>query len=197
MKGTKDVGITYSRQSDETLINRFYGYVDADHAADVDNCKSVGGYVLMLNGGAISWSSRKIQVVAISSFESDWYSASMCGCEKALRCLMEEIGFPQGPLTLLFEDNEVCIYSSEADRPMNPCSKHIDTWIFKLKEFVQEGTLKLIKVTSDCQMADNLTKTLPKIGVDMARSMMSGEEAARQARSRVAAARRSFLGILT
>lgn len=77
---------------------------------------------------------------------------------------------------------------------MNPCSKHIDIRIFKLKEFVQEGTLKLVKVTSDRQMADNLTKPLHKIGVDMARAVMSGEEAARQARARAAATSRTFLG---
>ena len=35
----------------------------------------------MLNGAAITWANRKIKVVAISSFESEWYSASIAGCE--------------------------------------------------------------------------------------------------------------------
>ena len=189
LKGTKDVGITYSKQ-DEGLANKLFGYVDADHASDADDRKSVGGYVLMLNGGAVSWSSRKIKVVAISSFESEWYSASIAGCEvKALRRLLEEIGYEQKEPTSLFEDNASCIFSSEADRPMNPCSKHIDIRVFKLKEFVQEGTLKLVKVASERQVADNLTKALHKVGVDMARSIMSGEEAAREGVARARAAR--------
>ncbi len=70
--------VKYSKQAPE-LANRLFGYVDADHASDSDDSKSVGGYVLMLNGAAISWSSRKIKVVAISSFESEWYSASIVG----------------------------------------------------------------------------------------------------------------------
>lgn len=149
----------------------------------------------MLNGGAISWSSRKIKVVAISSFESEWYSASICGCEvKAMRRLLEEMGYPQSAPTTLFEDNAACIYSSEADRPMNPCSKHINIRVFKLKEFVQEGTLKLVKVATERQMADNLTKPLHKIGVDMARAVMSGEEAVRQARARAASSSRTLFG---
>jgi hypothetical protein len=49
LKGTKDIGITYSRQTDPKLANKLIGWVDADHAADVDDRKSVGGYVLMLN----------------------------------------------------------------------------------------------------------------------------------------------------
>ena len=147
----------------------------------------------MLNGGAISWSSRKIKVVAISSFESEWYSASIAGCEvKAMRRLLEEIGYEQKEPTSLFEDNASCIYSSEADKPMNPCSKHIDIRVFKLKEFVQEGTLKLVKVSSERQVADNLTKPLHKVGVDMARSIMSGEEAAQEARGRAARTRAYF-----
>jgi hypothetical protein len=194
LKGTKDVGITYSRQADQHNANRLFSYVDADHAADADDSKSVGCYVLMLNGGAVSWSSRKIKVVAISSFESEWYSASIAGCEvQSLRRLLEELGFSQEEPTTLFEDNAGCIYSSEVDRPMNPCSKHIDTSIFKLKEFVQEGTLKLVKVTSHRQVADNLTKPLYKVRVEMARTIMSGEEAAHQART-AAARRRALLG---
>jgi hypothetical protein len=80
LKGTSNVGLTYTKQPKQ-LANRLYGYVDADHASDSDDRKSVGGYVLMLGGAAISWSSRKIKVVAISSFESEWYSASICGCK--------------------------------------------------------------------------------------------------------------------
>jgi hypothetical protein len=72
----------------EKMANRLFGYVDADHAADKDDRKSVtvtvtvtgnllntkvltlvsrrcvGGHVLILNGGAICWASRKIKVVA-------------------------------------------------------------------------------------------------------------------------------------
>lgn len=147
----------------------------------------------MLNGGAVSWSSRKIKVVAISSFESEWYSASICGCEvKAMRRLLEEVGFAQPEPTPLFEDNAACIFSSDADKPMNPCSKHIDIRVFKLKEFVKEGTLKLIKVSSERQVADNLTKPLHRVGVDMARAIMSGEESARDARAQAARKRALF-----
>lgn len=147
----------------------------------------------MLNGGAISWASRKIKVVAVSSFESEWYSASICGLEiKAMRRLLEEMGYNQHEPTSLFEDNAACIYSSEADRPMNPCSKHIDIRVFKLKEFVSEGTLQLVKVPSARQVADNLTKPLGYEGVEMARGIMSGEESAHAARVHASRGRALF-----
>jgi hypothetical protein len=99
-----------------------------------------------------------------------------------MRRLLEEMGYAQSEQTSLLEDNTACIYSSEVDRPMNPCSKHIETRVFKLKEFVSEGTLKLVKVASVRQVADNLTKPLAAPGIEMARGIMSGEESAHSTR---------------
>jgi hypothetical protein len=65
------------------------------------------------------------------------------------------------------------------NKPMNPRSKHIDIRVFKLKEFVKDGIMTLVKVESEKQVADNLTKPLPKAGVMLARGIMSGSEAAR------------------
>ena len=175
LKGTSKVGLTYSKQTQPELVNRLYGYVDADHASDSDDRRSVGGYVLMLGGAAVSWSSRKIKVVALSSFESEWYSASICGCEvTVVRRILEEIGYAQGASTKIMEDNAACIYSSMDNKPMNPRSKHIDTRVFKLKEFVRDGIMTLVKIGTDKQVADNLTKPLHHVGVEMARSVMSG-----------------------
>ena len=72
------------------------------------------------------------------------------------------------------EDNAARIYSSMDNKPMNPRSKHIDTRVFKLKEFVKDGIMVLVKVDSEKQVADNLTKPLPVVGVQMAREDMSG-----------------------
>ena len=174
LKATKDQKLIYSKR-DSAEANRLYGYVDADHAGSQDDRKSVGGYVLMLNGAAISWSSRKIKVVSISSFESEWYSASICGCEiVVLRRLLEEIRFAQSEPTVLFEDNAACIHTATNDKSMNPRSKHIDVRIFKLKEFVQDGVLHLNKVESVHNIADCMTKSLGREAVEPARSYMMG-----------------------
>jgi hypothetical protein len=51
--------------------------------------------------------------------------------------------------------------------------------VFKLKEFVKDGIMSLVKIESEKQVADNLTKPLPQAGVTLARGVMSGLEAAR------------------
>ena len=174
LKATKHQKLIYSKQGPEQA-NKLYGYVDADHAGCQDDRKSVGGYVLMLNGGAVSWSSRKIKVVSISSFESEWYSASICGCEIAvLRRLLEEIDFGQTGPTVLFEDNAACVHVATSQKAMNPRSKHIDVRVFKLKEFVEEKILQLNKVESIHNIADCLTKALGRDPVQTARDYMMG-----------------------
>lgn len=64
------------------------------------------------------------------------------------------------------------------DWPMNQRSKHINTRVFKLKEFVVAGVMGSVKIESEQQVADNLTKPPPKAGVELARGIMSGKEAA-------------------
>ena len=57
LKGTKDVGITYSKQADEKIATRLFGYVDADHASDLDDRKSV----VLLRALAQQWSRQLVE----------------------------------------------------------------------------------------------------------------------------------------
>ena len=129
---------------------------------------------MLLNNGPISWSSKKIKVTSLSSFESEWYSASICGCEvEALRRLLDDLGYTQRSPTVLFEDNAACIYSSDPDRPMSSRSKHIDTRVYRLRDLVRDGVLKLVKVGTGEQMADGMTKALPAPAIADFRRLMS------------------------
>jgi hypothetical protein len=55
--GTKEMGLMYGGKGKQDLT----GFVDSDFAGDVDSRKSTTGFVFMLNGGAVSWGSKKQQ----------------------------------------------------------------------------------------------------------------------------------------
>ena len=74
LKGTIDLGITYSNFNNEN--NDLLGYSDSDWGGDKETRKSTTGYVFMYANAAISWSSRKQQTVALSSTEAEY----MAGC---------------------------------------------------------------------------------------------------------------------
>ena len=56
LKGTLDDVLRYGGSYSNLQV---VGYCDADYAGDIDSRKSTTGYVFLLNGGAISWNSKK------------------------------------------------------------------------------------------------------------------------------------------
>eukprot|EP00961_Rhodomonas_salina_P189290 2553872-Rhodomonas_salina.1 len=60
LKGTKTKKLTYTQQSSD-MANSLYCYTDSDHAGNLDTRCSVTGYVVMLNGAAVSWQSTRQQ----------------------------------------------------------------------------------------------------------------------------------------
>jgi len=68
----------------------------------------------MMNGGPISWKSRRQDHVSLSTSEAKFVAASQAG-QKAiyLRETLTDLGFSQTKATLLYEDNLVCVAMSE------------------------------------------------------------------------------------
>ena len=72
------------------------GYTDSDWANDCADRKSQGGNVFILNNGAISWQSRKQDLVASSTTEAEYIACSEASREaRWLRKLQRDIdGIP-------------------------------------------------------------------------------------------------------
>ena len=86
--------------------NLLWVYADADYTGDPDMCRSVTGYVVMMDGGAISWSSTRQAVVALSSSDAELYTASNCVYDISHMCMvMDQLGYPQTEPTVMFKDN--------------------------------------------------------------------------------------------
>ena len=66
LKGTLDYGITYGTA--EGLV----GYTDADWASDSETRRLLGAYVFLLYGGAVSWTSKRQQSIALLSCEAEY-----------------------------------------------------------------------------------------------------------------------------
>ena len=57
------------------------GFSDSDYVGDLDDRKSTFGAVFMLNSGAISWSSKKQQIVTLSTTEAEFVTAASSSCQ--------------------------------------------------------------------------------------------------------------------
>eukprot|EP00961_Rhodomonas_salina_P276633 3737824-Rhodomonas_salina.1 len=60
LKGLKSQKLTYTRQP-VAKANQLICYADSDHTGNPDTRCSVTGYVVLLNGAAVSWQSTRQQ----------------------------------------------------------------------------------------------------------------------------------------
>ncbi|XP_031776864.1 secreted RxLR effector protein 161-like [Nasonia vitripennis] len=77
LQKTKDLCLQYSQDKNSNLI----GYCDASHGCDGHDARSVSGYIFIMQGGAVSWNSRRQQTVALSSTEAEYLSLTAAAQE--------------------------------------------------------------------------------------------------------------------
>jgi hypothetical protein len=70
LAATVTCGLTYGSGGPELRA-----YCDADYAGDIDLRRSTTGYVFVMHGGAVSWSSRLQATVAASTVEAEYMGA--------------------------------------------------------------------------------------------------------------------------
>ena len=138
------------------------GYANADWAADKNDHCSLTGYVYMMNGGAISWSSCKQHSTAQSSTEAEYMAGAHAAKEAAwIRIFLLEIGEAQSSPTHLMMDNQSAMALAK-NPEFHSRTKHIDVHYHFLHEKIAEEELALDYIPTGEQIADALTKGLPK-----------------------------------
>ena len=71
LKGTKELKLTYGENRKGGLV----GYVDADGVSQ-EHRHAISGYVVIIDGGAVSWCSKKQELVTLSMMEAEYVSAT-------------------------------------------------------------------------------------------------------------------------
>lgn len=90
--GTSDFGLWYSSTTSYNLV----GFNDSDWASSIDDKKSTSAYVFNLGSAAISWSSKKQDVVALSSSKAEYVVVTSATCQAVwLRKLLVDIEHEQ------------------------------------------------------------------------------------------------------
>uniref|UniRef100_A0A2N9F9A0 CCHC-type domain-containing protein n=1 Tax=Fagus sylvatica TaxID=28930 RepID=A0A2N9F9A0_FAGSY len=94
LKGTAEHEILFSRQ---LRTNSVVGYVDADYVGEVDDRRSITGYVFTLSGGPICWKSTLQSIVAMSTTKAEYMAVAEAAKEALwLKGLVKELGLNQG-----------------------------------------------------------------------------------------------------
>jgi hypothetical protein len=75
IKGTMDYKLQYGSHPHPTA---FASFSDANFAGDADSAKLTTGFVLLMGGGAVSWSSKLQSRVARSTTEAELIAGESC-----------------------------------------------------------------------------------------------------------------------
>ena len=172
LRGNPDQGIIYKPNE-----HSFEVYADADFCGlwdksiaqeDPVTAKSRTGYLVMYAGCPIIWESQLQPEIAQSVTESEYISLSQCLRQTIpLMRLVDEIKakleIPMDTIPKvkckLFEDNSGAVELANVPK-MRPRTKHINTKYHHFRSYVAKGFIKVLKIGTEEQLADILTKNL-------------------------------------
>lgn len=136
-------------------------YVDADWGSNVDNRKSISGYIIYLGSSPIIWRSKQQKgKPATSSCEAEYISLSNVLNEMVwLKTFLTELGFNVPTPIPIYCDNK-----SAKDLAYNPVhhdrTKHIDIAYHRIREFIVDGTVIIEHIPTANNPADIFTKNV-------------------------------------
>lgn len=158
LAGTSTHGIYYSAKNKLLL----QAYSDADWAGDVDDFVSTNAYIVYLGKHPISWSSKKQNGVARSSTEAEYRAVANTASELAWICnVLTDLGVAVPTAPFVFCDNIGATFLCP-NPVLHSRMKHIALDYHFVRGQVQRGTLRVSHVNTRDQLADTLTKPLPR-----------------------------------
>uniref|UniRef100_A0AAV1UQN3 Integrase catalytic domain-containing protein n=1 Tax=Peronospora matthiolae TaxID=2874970 RepID=A0AAV1UQN3_9STRA len=160
LKGTTALKLIMTPVHDASSPITLEAYSDADYAADKSDRKSLTGSVVLVNGMAVSWASRKQGGVTLSTMEAEFVAASETARELlGIREMLGEVGMAPELTMTLHVDNQAAIRQLDGEATSMK-AKHIDVRVKFVCDFVRRGVIKAQYVHTDEQLADALTKAL-------------------------------------
>ena len=137
------------------------GYTNADFSVDVDDRKSISGYVYLFGGIAVSWLSKKQGCVAKYTMKAENISFSTMVNEAVwIKQFVEslKLGIPNRPIDV-FCNNKFAILLIKSGANCSK-GKHIETNYHYIQDLVEMGEIWVWFIPLSEMVADPMTKGL-------------------------------------
>ncbi len=137
-------------------------FVDADHAGNLATRRSHTGIIIFCNRAPIIWFSKCQNTVETSTFGSEFIAARIAvELVESLRYKLRMFGIPvDGPANMYCDHGSVVTNATKPESMLK--KKHNAIAYHKVREAVAQGTIRIAKEDSKTNLADILTKPLPR-----------------------------------
>ena len=170
LKGTRDKGFIMKPDKEKGLEV----YVDADFsgnwwkedALDEATARSRHGYIIKFMNCPLVWKSQLQHEIALSSTENE-YTGLSYALREAIPIMdllkeMASMGFissytPPEIKCKVFEDNSGALHMANVHK-YRPRTKHLNIKLHHFRQYVNDGSIKIVAIGSEEQQADYLTK---------------------------------------
>ena len=155
LKGTKNYKLTL-RINHNSLL----GYADVDWASQ-DHRHSISVYIFQINGGSISWSCQKQNIVTLSSTEAEFIVLTHAMKEAlCLQHFITEVIQPLKSPIRLYSDDQSAITITYGNQ-QHARTKYFDKWHYFLHDTIENSQIMIEYLPTKKMLADILTKGLP------------------------------------
>ncbi|KAE8710415.1 Retrovirus-related Pol polyprotein from transposon TNT 1-94 [Hibiscus syriacus] len=153
LRGTTNKALCF--KGGDTILT---SYVDADLAGNIDIRRSTTGYIYTLGGTTVSWVSQLQKIVALSTTEAEYVAVTDASKEMVwLQSFLEELGKKQENNVLYCNSQSVIHLAKNSS--FHSRTKHIQLRYHFIRSLLEDGILKLEKISGAQNPADMLTKT--------------------------------------
>jgi hypothetical protein len=162
-----------------------------------DSALSRTGFIITFCGAPIYWKSKLQTEIALSTTEAEYHALSSCLRELIpMRAILKELStqfvkfeladsttttrsfeskhVKNLPASTVHEDNAGCVVLAQADDQYRPRTKHISIKMHHFRDHVRNGTVKVVKIDTNLNWADALTKPLARSKFEALRKMIMG-----------------------
>ena len=166
-------GLLFTRNPSSIGLG-FHAFSDADWGGSSSDGKSTSGDLGVMAGAAVYWSCKKQTTVAQSSTEAEYIAANESARNvTAMRQFLSELLIPSPVPTVLLIDNQTAIRMALDDNRA-PRRKHINVKHHYIRDKMSEAEIKLEWIHTSNQLADLLTKPLPRATFAILRDKVMG-----------------------
>ena len=147
-----------STKPEEAMVATIY--TDASWADDAPTGRTTAGFASFINNGLVSWKSKLLPTIALSTCEAEYMAAASAAQEAAyLVNVCQELHLPLHQPIRLFCDNQAAL-----DLVSNPVhhqrTKHMNARYHFIRSCVSSGIIQVLWTSTSQMIADGFTKAL-------------------------------------